>query len=484
LNFYNSSRQNKNQKLWSGVSDERNHELLDQFNSSLKFDYRLWECDLLGSLAHAQMLSEQKIIDQKDFLKIKAGILEIKAEIKKNPKAWIEKSDQEDIHLAVESRLTELIGSPAKKLHTARSRNDQVALDLKLWLRIENYQLQELLLSLLKTLLKLAERDLQVIMPGYTHLQHAQPVSLAHYWMAYYQKFNRDLSRLIEIAQRLEECPLGAGALAGTTYSIDRRRVADLLNFQDITKNSLDTVSDRDFVAEHLFVISLGMVHLSQLSEELIIWASEEFKFITLDNSFSTGSSMMPQKRNPDIPELIRGKTGRSIGNLSSLLIVLKALPLAYNKDLQEDKESLFDSVDTFKISVKIMNLFLGSLKINQATMKKSILNSFVSATDIADFLVNKGLAFRDAYQVTGKLIKYCLENKKVLSDFNLGQWKSFHQKFDEKIFEIIKPEFGLNSRASLGGTSPDQIIDILRNSWEEIKYKESLIKKKGDKKE
>ena len=317
---------NNKTKLWAGLSSEQTNKLLDKFNSSFNFDFSLWQFDLQGSLAHVQMLAECKIIEEKDKNKIIEGLNQIGEEISANPEQWkAERQDEEDIHMAIERRLTDLIGEPARKLHTARSRNDQVATDFKLWTRNINFELCELILALKQTLLSLAERDLNQIIPGYTHLQQAQPISLGHHWMAHYERFNRDYERFTDFRESLNYCPLGAGALAGTTYPIDRFLTAKLLGFTAPTNNSLDSVSDRDCVAEHQFAASLNIVHLSQLSEELILWASEEFKFIKLHPSFATGSSMMPQKRNPDIPELIRGKSGRIIGNLQSILIILKA---------------------------------------------------------------------------------------------------------------------------------------------------------------
>ena len=469
---------NNKTKLWAGLSSEQTNKLLDKFNSSFNFDFRLWQFDLQGSLAHVQMLAECKIIEEKDKNKIIEGLNQIGEEISANPEQWkAERQDEEDIHMAIERRLTDLIGEPARKLHTARSRNDQVATDFKLWTRNINFELCELILALKQTLLSLAERDLNQIIPGYTHLQQAQPISLGHHWMAHYERFNRDYERFTDFRESLNYCPLGAGALAGTTYPIDRFLTAKLLGFTAPTNNSLDSVSDRDFVAEHQFAASLNIVHLSQLSEELILWASEEFKFIKLHPSFATGSSMMPQKRNPDIPELIRGKSGRIIGNLQSILIILKGLPLAYNKDLQEDKQALFDTYENLKICLQIMPKFLESLEINTEKLNEISQKGFMNATDAADYLVKKGISFREAYYAVGQAVGYCLENKKYLTDLNLNEWKSFHQSFDSDIEVAITIETCLQNRESFGGTSQTRVREQIIKSWEQINQQTKSLK-------
>lgn len=457
--------------MWAGRSEEVTDKLLDIFNSSFSFDFMLWPFDIQASKAHAQMLAECQIISQLDLEEIIKGLSLIENEITQNPQAWFEaRKDEEDIHMAIERRLTELIGDAARKLHTARSRNDQVATDLRLWLRQENIQIRELLTDLTKTLVSLAERDSEQIMPGYTHLQKAQPISLAHHWLAHYERFSRDCCRFAEIYKRLNLNPLGSGALAGTTYQIDRLLTTKILGFDGVCSNSLDAVSDRDFVAEHQFASSLLMVHLSQIAEELILWASEEFKFIELDDRFATGSSMMPQKKNPDIPELVRGKTGRVLGNLQAILVVLKGLPMAYNKDLQEDKEGLFDTCQTTKICLKIMAAFLKSIKLNSQVLTNAALKGFMNATDAADYLVKKGLPFREAYFVIGKAVQYCLTKNKNLNQLSLEEWKSFHELFDLDLQENIQIINCLQNRKSLGGTSPTRVREEIGKAWEEIK--------------
>ncbi len=468
-----------NQKLWAGRSTEETDKLLDLFNSSFPFDFRLWKQDIQGSIAHASMLGETGIISKEDSKAIIEGLQKVAEEIAADEKAWYEarKHKEEDIHMAVERRLTELIGEPARKLHTARSRNDQVATDLRLWLIEQNEEIAGLISELRQTLLKLAERDAEQIAPGYTHLQKAQPISLGHHWMAHYERFTRDFQRLVEIRKRLFINPLGSGALAGTTYPIDRELTTKILGFTEASRNSLDAVSDRDFVAEHQFAASLLMVHLSQLAEEIILWSSDEFKFIDLDDRFATGSSMMPQKKNPDIPELLRGKSGRVIGNLQALLITLKGLPLAYNKDLQEDKEGLFDTCDTLQICLKITISFLLSLKVNSERLTLTASQGFLNATDAADFLVKKGISFREAYYAVGQAVRACLEENKLLHDLNLSEWQKFHKAFDENIKSLIKPSECMARRDVLGGTSPTRVRGEITRAWEEIKGENKFYK-------
>jgi len=461
-----------NDKLWAGRSTEETDKLLDLFNSSFPFDFQLWKQDIRGSIAHATMLKEIKILTAQDFEQIINGLKTIESEIAADEKAWFEvRQDEEDIHMAIEKRLTALIGDAARKLHTARSRNDQVATDLRLWLRAENYQISELLLELRQTLVKLAERDAAQIMPGYTHLQHAQPISLGHHWLAHYERFSRDFERFSEIRKRANFNPLGSGALAGTTYPLDRELTSKLLGFTAPCNNSLDGVSDRDFVAEFQFASALTMVHLSQLSEELILWASSEFNFIELADRFATGSSMMPQKKNPDIPELIRGKSARVLGNLQSILVVLKGLPLAYNKDLQEDKEGLFDTCKNLKICLEIMFRFLESIKINSSKMEAAAMGGFLNATDGADYLVQKGVPFREAYYALGQAVQFCLKNNKLLTDLTEGEWKSFHASFESDVIEKIQIENCLQKRLSFGGTSTTRVREQIAEAWAHIKH-------------
>lgn len=447
---------NQDQKLWTGVIEEnQSNDLLDLFNNSLKFDYKLWHYDIQCSQAHANMLAKQQIITQEDNQQIQSGLQTIYKEIQNNPEQWLQNNIQyEDIHSAIEFNLTNLIGDAGKRLHTGRSRNDQVATDLRLYTRDQINILIKLLQELLAVFDDLIARDKEIIIPGYTHLQQAQPVTLAHHWHAHYQRFNRDLDRFQNSLQRVNICPLGAGALAGTTFNIDRDMTAKELGFDKPTKNSLDSVSDRDFVAECIFNNSLVMTHLSQLSEELIIWASQEFQFIKLHPNYATGSSMMPQKRNPDIPELLRAKTGRVNGNLINILTVLKALPMAYNKDLQEDKECLFDTIEHTVLSLQISLKFLPSISINQQRLNEVVNNSYMPATDIADWLVSKkNLTFRDAYKVVGQIVYYCLEHKYNLQDIKLNKYQEFCPDITEDIYTILDPVNCVKQRNSYGGT-------------------------------
>ena len=460
-------------KLWAGRSSSQTAALLDLFNSSFHFDFILWSYDLAGSRAHVQMLAAQKIIEEEACQDILRGLTKIEQEIEPDPEAWYQaRRDEEDIHMAIENRLTELIGENAKKLHTARSRNDQVALDLRLWLIEEQKKTFKLLQDLRSTLLNLAERDSNQILPGYTHLQKAQPISLGHHWLAHYERITRDGKRLSEIHQRVQENPLGAGALAGTTYPIDRLQTTKSLNLKMACTNSLDAVSDRDFVAEHQFFSALLMVHLSQMAEELILWSSAEFNFIELDDRFATGSSMMPQKKNPDIPELLRGKTGRVLGNLQAILVVLKGLPLAYNKDLQEDKEGLFDTCRTILLALQVITAFLESIKINKQSLQKALVDGFLNATDAADYLVKKGVSFREAYQAVGEAVQFCLQNKKSLIDLTQVEWQKFHTLFslNSNLKDHLQLENCLQKRLSFGGTSPTRVREQIPQKREEIK--------------
>jgi len=457
---------NLNKKLWSNQqAKESNNKLLEKFNNSFSYDFRLWEQDIKVSLTHIQMLLQQRIISESDHQQIKQGLQQIQQEISSNSQEWFRRfSEHEDIHTAIELRLTELIGDPGKKLHTARSRNDQVATDLRLWLREKQQSMQKQLIQLLKTFVDLAERDCDQIFPGYTHLQAAQPLSLGHYWLAHYERISRDLDRLQDFSKRLLICPLGSGALAGTSYDIDRDFTAQSLGFLRPSDNSLDSVSDRDFVAEYQFVCSLLIVHLSQLAEEIILWTSQEFAFMKLDKRMATGSSMMPQKLNPDVPELIRGKSGRILGNLQAILVTLKGLPLAYNKDLQEDKEMLFDTCDNVAICLDIILEFLLSLQLNTEKINQSIERGFLNATDGADYLVKRQVPFREAYRAMAEAVEFCIAKNYQLSDLSLSQWKNFHESFEEDIVEAISLRRCLMSRQSHGGTSPIKVREQINN--------------------
>ncbi|HXC93131.1 MAG TPA: argininosuccinate lyase, partial [Geobacteraceae bacterium] len=400
-------------KLWGGRFAQPTNKFVEEFTASIDFDKRLYRQDIQGSMAHAMMLGKQGIIPMADVEAITEGLKEILDRIEAGEFDF--SVSLEDIHMNIESRLSAKIGEAGKRLHTGRSRNDQVALDIRLYLREEIAAVTAFLEQLVDALINQAEENINVIMPGYTHLQTAQPILFAHHMLAYVEMFRRDKGRMADCLKRVNVLPLGAGALAGTTFPIDREYVAELLEFPDVTRNSLDSVSDRDFALEFMSASSILMMHLSRFSEELILWSTSEFKFIDLSDGFCTGSSIMPQKKNPDVPELVRGKTGRVYGNLMALLTVMKALPLAYNKDMQEDKEPLFDTIDTVKGSLKIFADMIREMKVNPATMRTAAAKGFSTATDVADYLVRKGMAFRDAHEVVGKSVAYCLDRKKDL---------------------------------------------------------------------
>lgn len=451
--------------LWEGRFKKKLDSKTNDFNSSICFDNRLYKQDILGSIAHTKMLAKQEIISNDDANSIIEELLKILNELENN----ILKIDfeSEDIHMFIESELTKRLGNIGKKLHTARSRNDQVALDIRMYLKEEICNIVLLLKKLINVLINKAEQNLETVLPGYTHLQRAQPITFAHHLMAYVEMFLRDIDRLKNTFKRTNILPLGNCALAGTTYNIDRQYVKDELNFDDITKNSLDGVSDRDFVIELAFNISVIMMHLSRFSEEIILWCSWEFKFIELDDAFSTGSSIMPQKKNPDITELIRGKTGRTYGNLMNLLTMMKGLPLAYNKDMQEDKEAIFDSIDTVKICLDTLLPMIETFKVNKENMKKAALKGFINATDCADYLVRKGIPFREAYKITGEIIAYCIENDKNLETLSIEEYKQKNCNFDIDIYKAIELVNCVISRNVEGGPSPVQVkkhIEFVKN--------------------
>jgi argininosuccinate lyase len=443
-------------KLWGGRFNKGTAKILEEFNGSINFDKRMYEEDIKGSIAHSKMLSRQNIIGEEEQKKIEDGLLQILKEIEAGEFTFDIKD--EDIHMAVEKRLIEIVGEVGGKLHTARSRNDQVALDIRMYLKKETITIKGILIELLDSLIEVAEKNKEVIMPGYTHLQRAQPILFSHHILAYYEMFKRDLDRLEDSYKRLDVMPLGAGALAGTTYDIDRHFVAKELQFSEVTKNSLDTVSDRDFIIELNFIISMISMHMSRLSEEIILWSTSEFSFVNLDDSYSTGSSIMPQKKNPDIAELIRGKTGRIYGNLMGILTVMKGLPLAYNKDTQEDKEGVFDSIDTIKISLVIFKEMLLTMKINEKNMMKGIEDGFINATDVADYLAKKKLPFREAHRIVGELVVYCEINNKKISQLKLEEFKQFNDLFEGDINEKISIKECVNGRKSYGGTGLESV--------------------------
>ena len=443
-------------KAWGGRFQKETASLMDDFHSSIHFDYRLAEEDIRGSIAHADMLGETGIIPRSEADTIIIGLKRILEKVKAGQVNWDPAA--EDIHMNVEKLLIQEIGELGKKLHTARSRNDQVALDSRLYLHTEILAIQKLLKDLLQTLLKIAAREAETIMPGYTHLQRAQPILFGHHLMAYFEMFRRDYERLEDSLKRVKISPLGSGALAGTGFPINRERVAEALNMNGITSNSIDGVSDRDFVAEFIFDASLIMMHLSRFCEELVLWSSLEFGFVEMDDAYSTGSSIMPQKKNPDVAELVRGKTGRVYGDLMAILTVMKGLPLAYNKDMQEDKEALFDAVDTVKGCLRIFIPMLDTMTVKRDRMLEATKDGFLNATDLADYLVGKGLPFRTAHAVVGKLVKYCLDNRKRLEELSLEEFQAGSSLIGEDVYQILKIENVVQVRNSAGGTSFDQV--------------------------
>lgn len=439
-------------KMWEGRTSGVTSKLADDFNSSISFDSKMYKQDITGSMAHASMLAAQKIISNEDAEKIIDCLETILADIESG-KLLIDET-AEDIHMFVEQVLTERIGDTGKKLHTARSRNDQVALDLRMYLRDEAETILNLTKDLIKAVTEKAEEYASAIMPGYTHLQRAQPITFGHHLMAYAMMFLRDVDRISDCKKRMNVSPIGSCALAGTTYNTDRYFEAEKLGFDSVCMNSIDGVSDRDFCAELMSGLSILMMHLSRLSEEIVLWSSWEFKFVELSDAFTTGSSIMPQKKNSDMAELIRGKTGRVYGDLIGLMTTLKGLPLAYNKDMQEDKESVFDACDTAKMCVEVMSGMISTMKALPENMKKAAQGGFINATDMADYLVGKGLPFRDAYKISGKIVAKCIETGNVLETLPLETYKEFSDKFDKDIYDAVDLDNCVNRRISVGGTS------------------------------
>lgn len=442
--------------MWAGRFSKQVDETVNAFNSSIAFDGRMYRHDIQGSIAHAEMLGDCGIISKEDSLQIIGGLKEILADIDSG-KLELDPA-AEDIHMFVEAELTKRLGAVGKRLHTARSRNDQVAVDLRLYLRDEIVEISELVTKLTKTLINMAKEHTETIMPGYTHLQRAQPITLAHHLMAYVWMLLRDLDRLRDTAKRMNYCPLGCGALAGTTYKTNRRQTSELLGFTAPMANSLDGVSDRDYCVELNCALSLLMTHLSRFSEEIILWCSWEFKFIELDDAFATGSSIMPQKKNPDVTELIRGKTGRVNGDLMTLLTMMKGLPLAYNKDMQEDKEAIFDAVDNVKLCVRTFTPMLATMRVIKENMRNAAARGFINATDCADYLVKKGMPFRDAYKITGTLVAQCIEKGLTLETLPIEDYKAMTDIFDNDVYEAISLETCVRERKSEGGPSPDAV--------------------------
>ena len=458
--------------MWAGRFSKEVDSKVNDFNSSISFDARMYKFDIMGSIAHATMLGEQNIIDPEESKVIIEGLKGILSDIESGKLSF--DPNAEDIHMFVEAELTERIGDAGKRLHTARSRNDQVALDIKLYLKHETVEIAALTKELITTVIDIAKQHLDTVMPGYTHLQRAQPITFAHHLMAYAQMLTRDLTRMHDCLYRMDVMPLGSCALAGTTYPLNRKRTAELLDFREITMNSLDGVSDRDFCIELCSCISILMMHLSRFSEEIIMWCSWEFKFIELDDAYSTGSSIMPQKKNPDITELIRGKTARVYGDLQTLLTMMKGLPLAYNKDMQEDKEAIFDAVDTVKLCISTFIPMLATMTVNKQNMRTAAAKGFINATDCADYLVKKGLPFRTAYKITGTLVALCIEKNTTLEELPLSEYKNLCDTFDSDVYEAISLDTCVMQRNVDGGPAPSAVkrqIEALENTLNGIAF-------------
>ena len=450
-------------KLWGGRFTKETNKLVESFNESLSFDHRFYKQDIRGSIAHVKMLAKQNILTDDERDKIIEGLNSIEKDIESGVLKFDDGS--EDIHSFVEAHLIERIGDTGKKLHTGRSRNDQVALDMKLYVRDEIDELKDLLYELLSEVLRIMEENTTTYMPGFTHLQKAQPTTLAHHFGAYFEMFIRDFDRLRSTRKRMNLSPLGSGAFAGTTYDLDRDYVASLLEFETATRNSMDSVSDRDYLLELLSDLAIISMHLSRLSEEIIIWNTDEYRFVEMDDTYSTGSSIMPQKKNPDIAELIRGKSGRVYGSLISLLTTMKGLPLAYNKDMQEDKEMSFDAIDTVKSLIKLMSGMLSSMKFNNERMAKSARGGFTNATDAADYLVKKNVAFRDAHEIVGRLVLYGIEHGKALDDFSLEEFRNISEYFDYDIYDAISLKTCVEKRNTKGAPGLTAIMNELKES-------------------
>jgi argininosuccinate lyase len=451
-----SNQLDKKSQAWSALFSEPMSELVKRYTASVDFDKRLWKADIAGSLAHADMLAAQGVIGAQDLADIRRGMAQITEEIESGRFEW--KLDLEDVHLNIEARLTTLVGDAGKRLHTGRSRNDQVATDVRLWLRDEIDQLAPLLRAMQTSLVDVAEQNVDTILPGFTHMQVAQPVSFAHHLLAYVEMFARDAERLTDVRKRVNQLPLGAAALAGTSYPLDRERVAKTLGFEGVCQNSLDAVSDRDFALEFGAFAAISMVHVSRLAEEIVLWMSQNFGFIDLADRYCTGSSIMPQKRNPDVAELARGKSGRVVGHLMGLITLMKGQPLTYNKDNQEDKEPLFDTVDTLRDTLRIMAEMVGGITVKKEAMERAALRGYATATDLADYLVKKGLPFRDAHEVVAHAVKTAIGQGKDLSELPLATLQGFNAAIGEDVFGVLSLSGSLNARQVLGGTAPAQV--------------------------
>lgn len=462
-------------KLWGGRFSEKTHESVEAFTSSIDFDNCLYLYDIQGSIAHCKMLAHTGIISKQEAVTLIEGLGRVQKNIEEGKYRFDD--SLEDIHMHVETWLRQEVGNVAYKLHTARSRNDQVALDIRMYLRYETLQVIELLRNLRQVFLELAQKHIDVVFPGYTHLQRAQPVLFSHHLMAYFEMFTRDSDRFRDGLIRTDVMPLGSAALAGTTYPIDRHFTAELLNFSEVSSNSIDSVSDRDFVMEFLSAASICMVHFSRISEEMVLWSSSEFSFIELSDAFTTGSSIMPQKKNPDIAELVRGKTGRVFGDLIAMLTVMKSLPLAYNRDMQEDKEPLFDAVNTIKACADIYVRMLPNMKINKEVMGNATMEGFLNATDLADYLVTKGVAFREAHAIVGKAVQYALGLKKELHELSIEELRSFSSLISEDIFSFLTVDEMVDRRKSYGGTSKKLVADAIEKARDRLKNETQTTK-------
>lgn len=455
-------------KLWAGRFREKTAKIVESFTESISFDKRLWRYDIEGSIAHAMMLGKQGIISKDDSEAIIKGLKEIASEIESGRFKF--RDDLEDIHMNIEYALTQRIGEIGKKLHSARSRNDQIALDIRLYMRAEIKEILTMIRSLQRVLLETAEKNINVIMPGFTHMQRAQPILLSHHLLAYIYMLDCDSERFRDCLKRLNRLPLGACAMAGTSLPIDRRYVAKILGFDGVIENSIDAVSDRDFVVEFIGDASIMMMHLSRFAEELVLWSTEEFGFITISDAFTTGSSIMPQKKNPDVAELIRGKTGRVYGDLISLLTVMKGLPLSYNRDMQEDKEPLFDTVDTVKAVLGVLREMIPAIRFNKERMYESASKGYSTATDIAEYLVKKGVPFRQAHEITGRLVLYCLKKGKDLNELDINEFKDFSDLFDSDIYSLLTPEGSVRNKLSYGSTSRKEVLRQIRRLKAQLK--------------
>ena len=448
-------------KLWGGRFTEPTNSVVEQFSSSVAFDRRLYRQDIAGSIAHARMLHKVGILTKTEFDAIADGLELILSQIESDKFDWA--IELEDVHMNIEQRLTDHIGEAGKKLHTGRSRNDQVATDLRLYVRDVTDSIVSELCVFQNTLLNLAESEANTVFPGYTHLQIAQPVTFGHHLMAWFEMLDRDRQRFLDSRKRVNQSPLGAAALAGTNFPIDREMTASELGFEGVLSNSIDAVSDRDFAMETASIAAITMVHLSRIGEELVIWASAGYQFITISDSYATGSSIMPQKKNPDIAELVRGKSARTAGNLQALLMLMKAQPLAYNRDNQEDKEALFDTLDTVSASIKIMHGMIQNIQPDRARMKAAATEGFATATDLADYLVLRNVSFRDAHEIVGKIVRHCLEKNCNFEMLSLAELKQYHPSIEEDIYEVLVPESSVNSKNHIGGTAPQQVLEAVR---------------------